>query len=110
METKARFLFTSLLLTWVLSVGGKEVTDEISCNFPAIYNFGDSNSDTGGIAAAFYQMAPQCGETFFHRQSGRGCDGRLLIDFIGNFLLLELQMPFLLVQKLTTLRLDVYYG
>ncbi|XP_060958100.1 GDSL esterase/lipase At5g14450 isoform X2 [Cannabis sativa] len=61
------------------------------CKFPAIYNFGDSNSDTGGIAAAFYQMAPQCGETFFHRPSGRGCDGRLIIDFIAK----ELGLPYL---------------
>lgn len=103
METKVRFLFTSFLLTWVLSVGGVEVREESPCNFPALYNFGDSNSDTGGIAAAFYQMAPQCGETFFHRQSGRGCDGRIIIDFIGNSLLLELL-------SLTTSRLDVYHG
>ncbi|PON46445.1 Lipase [Trema orientale] len=91
METRSRFLFTSLLLTWVLSVGGKEVQDESPCNFPAIYNFGDSNSDTGGIAAAFWQMAPQCGETFFHRRTGRGCDGRILIDFIAQ----HLKLPYL---------------
>uniref|UniRef100_A0A6N2KRS3 GDSL esterase/lipase n=1 Tax=Salix viminalis TaxID=40686 RepID=A0A6N2KRS3_SALVM len=28
------------------------------CEFPAIYNFGDSNSDTGGISAAFCPSPP----------------------------------------------------
>lgn len=27
-----------------------------SCQFPAIYNFGDSNSDTGSRSAAFLQV------------------------------------------------------
>lgn len=55
-----------------------------ACEFPAIYNFGDSNSDTGGIAAAFYPMAAPCGESYFNRPFGRASDGRLIIDFIGN--------------------------
>lgn len=55
-----------------------------TCNTPAIYNFGDSNSDTGGIAAAFYPPGPPCGETFFKRPVGRGSDGRLIIDFIAE--------------------------
>lgn len=53
------------------------------CNFPAIFNFGDSNSDTGGFSAAFGQLPPPNGETFFHAPSGRYSDGRLIIDFIG---------------------------
>jgi hypothetical protein len=55
------------------------------CNFPAIYNFGDSNSDTGGISAAFAALHPPNGETFFGHPSGRYCDGRLIIDFIGKW-------------------------
>lgn len=54
------------------------------CNFPAIFNFGDSNSDTGGLSAAFGQAPAPNGETYFHAPAGRYCDGRLLIDFIGN--------------------------
>ncbi|GAB2283725.1 hypothetical protein Dimus_018218 [Dionaea muscipula] len=54
------------------------------CRFPAIYNFGDSNSDTGGISASFLPIPWPYGSTFFHRPAGRDCDGRLLIDFIGN--------------------------
>lgn len=55
-----------------------------SCGFPAVYNFGDSNSDTGGISAAFDVIQSPNGITFFGHPSGRACDGRLIIDFIGN--------------------------
>lgn len=54
------------------------------CSFRAIFNFGDSNSDTGGLSAVFGQAPPPNGETFFHSPAGRVCDGRLLIDFIGK--------------------------
>lgn len=68
-----------ILLGWMLGVGATE----LSCRFPAMYNFGDSNSDTGGMSAAFYQMAWPFGETFFHEAIGRSSDGRLIVDFIG---------------------------
>ncbi|KAK8526393.1 hypothetical protein V6N13_017431 [Hibiscus sabdariffa] len=54
------------------------------CTFPAIFNFGDSNSDTGGLSAAFGQAPAPNGETFFHTQAGRYSDGRLIIDFIAE--------------------------
>ncbi|GAB4860818.1 hypothetical protein Ancab_035980 [Ancistrocladus abbreviatus] len=54
------------------------------CKFPAIFNFGDSNSDTGGLSAAFGQAPPPYGETYFHSPAGRYSDGRLLIDFIAQ--------------------------
>lgn len=54
------------------------------CQFPAIYNFGDSNSDTGGISASMSPVNPPYGETFFGHPAGRFCDGRLIIDFIGK--------------------------
>ncbi|XP_048331436.2 esterase-like isoform X2 [Ziziphus jujuba] len=62
------------------------------CEFPAIFNFGDSNSDTGGLAAAFpaFLYKPY-GETFFHKPAGRTSDGRLIIDFIAN----SLNLPYL---------------
>ncbi|GKV52492.1 hypothetical protein SLEP1_g59068 [Rubroshorea leprosula] len=53
------------------------------CDFPAIFNFGDSNSDTGGKSAAFHRIPYPNGETFFHKPSGRYYDGKLIIDFIG---------------------------
>lgn len=65
------------------------------CNFPAVFNFGDSNSDTGGLSALFGQFPPPNGETFFHSPAGRHCDGRLLIDFIAEGLGLPHLSPFL---------------
>ncbi|KAI3474931.1 hypothetical protein Pfo_030242 [Paulownia fortunei] len=67
----------------------------LPCDYPAIYNFGDSNSDTGGIAAAFYPPASPCGETYFHRPAGRASDGRLIIDFIAGHLGLPYLSPYL---------------
>ncbi|KAK7247380.1 hypothetical protein RIF29_42262 [Crotalaria pallida] len=54
------------------------------CNFPAIFNFGDSNSDTGGLSALFGQAPSPNGITFFHTPAGRYTDGRLIVDFIAN--------------------------
>lgn len=65
-------------LSWQAEVAGVPMR----CQFPAIYMFGDSNSDTGGRSAAFSEVPPPNGETFFGRPSGRYCDGRLIIDFI----------------------------
>ncbi|WOL14378.1 hypothetical protein Cni_G23158 [Canna indica] len=56
------------------------------CKFPAIFNFGDSNSDTGGLSAAFGPVPPPNGETFFVKPAGRYSDGRLMIDFMANTL------------------------
>ncbi|XP_038715345.1 GDSL esterase/lipase At3g27950-like [Tripterygium wilfordii] len=60
-------------------------------SFPAIYNFGDSNSDTGGISAAMWPVNAPNGETFFGKPSGRAGDGRLIIHFIAE----KLQLPYL---------------
>jgi hypothetical protein len=55
-----------------------------SCDFPAIFNFGASNADTGGLAAAFRAPPWPYGQTYFHRSTGRYSDGRIILDFIGN--------------------------
>jgi len=57
-----------------------------------IFNFGDSNSDTGGMAAVngMNLNLPE-GRTFFRRSTGRLSDGRLVIDFICE----SLQTPYL---------------
>lgn len=54
------------------------------CQFPAIFNFGDSNSDTGAVSATFGRLSLPNGQTFFGKPAGRYCDGRLVIDFIGK--------------------------
>ena len=58
-----------------------------SCGFDAIYQLGDSISDTGNFIqekpSAVYARFPY-GETFFNKPTGRCSNGRLMIDFIGK--------------------------
>ncbi|TXG56196.1 hypothetical protein EZV62_017509 [Acer yangbiense] len=53
-------------------------------DFPAIFNFGDSNSDTGGKSAAFHRLPSPNGDTFFHKPSGRYSDGFVVLDFLAE--------------------------
>ncbi|XP_050208001.1 GDSL esterase/lipase At3g27950-like [Mercurialis annua] len=61
------------------------------CNFPAIFNFGDSNSDTGSKSAAFGRIPYPNGYSFFRKPAGRFCDGRVVVDFIAE----RLELPYL---------------
>ncbi|ONK57791.1 uncharacterized protein A4U43_C09F4130 [Asparagus officinalis] len=61
------------------------------CYFSSVFNFGDSNSDTGEYSAAFDPVPPPYGETFFGMPAGRYSDGRLIIDFIVK----SLGLPYL---------------
>ncbi|KAG4383403.1 hypothetical protein AAZX31_13G063300 [Glycine max] len=67
------------------------------CDFPAIFNFGASNADTGGLAASFFVAAPKSpnGETYFGRPAGRFSDGRLIIDFLAEKFGLPYLSPYL---------------
>ncbi|KAJ4711000.1 GDSL esterase/lipase [Melia azedarach] len=88
------YLKHAILLAVTLSISSS-VTSVPTCKFPAIFNFGDSNSDTGGLSAAFGQAPFPNGETFFHSPAGRYSDGRLIIDFIAQGLGLPYLSPFL---------------
>lgn len=58
-----------------------------SSSFSAIFSFGDSLQDTGNFAHTFFNTTvsnPPYGTTFFNKPTGRFCDGRLIIDFIGG--------------------------
>ncbi|XP_058191364.1 GDSL esterase/lipase At1g09390 isoform X2 [Rhododendron vialii] len=58
-------------------------------NVPVIFNFGDSNSDTGGLVAGLgFPVNPPNGRAFFGNSAGRLSDGRLVIDFlcVGNMI------------------------
>jgi len=79
-----QFFIAVISLSQFLSIAAEETKSSQSCDFPAIFNFGDSNSDTGCMSAAFYPAALPYGETFFHEAAGRASDGRLIIDFIGT--------------------------
>lgn len=76
--------FRQILIAFVLYLVATQIVCASNCNFAGIFNFGDSNSDTGGLSAAFGQAPYPNGETFFHAPAGRFSDGRLLIDFIGK--------------------------
>lgn len=54
------------------------------CDFQGIFNFGDSNSDTGGFYSAFPAQPIPYGMTYFKTPVGRSSDGRLIVDFLGN--------------------------
>ncbi|KAJ0763319.1 putative alpha-L-fucosidase [Helianthus annuus] len=80
-------MYLQLALVYVTLLLPVSILSLPECNFPAVFNFGDSNSDTGALVAMFRQAAarPPNGETFFGSPAGRVCDGRLLIDFIGTY-------------------------
>ncbi|CAN1218920.1 GDSL esterase/lipase At4g01130 [Linum perenne] len=59
------------------------MSDSSRCEFEAIFNFGDSNSDTGGFWAAFPAQSAPFGMTYFKKPAGRASDGRLIVDFLG---------------------------
>jgi len=78
-------LVAFILLPLLVSTRAEDIINSSKpCDFPAIFNFGDSNSDTGCMAAAFYPEVSPYGETFFHEPVGRASDGRLITDFIGS--------------------------
>ncbi|XP_062110072.1 GDSL esterase/lipase At1g09390-like [Humulus lupulus] len=61
-----------------------------------IFNFGDSNSDTGGFAIGYgIIFGPPTGRTFFHRPTGRLCDGRLMIDFLCESVKIDHLSPYI---------------
>ncbi|GJT41837.1 GDSL esterase/lipase [Tanacetum coccineum] len=64
----------------------------IEFNYPAVFNFGDSNSDTGDLVAGVGDhLDPPNGQTYFKGPSGRFCDGRLIVDFLMD----AMDLPFL---------------
>ncbi|PUZ40974.1 hypothetical protein GQ55_9G466000 [Panicum hallii var. hallii] len=68
-----------------------------SC-YKRLFSLGDSITDTGNLASVAPNssvLAFPYGETFFHRPTGRFCDGRLIVDFIAEALKLPFVTPFL---------------
>ncbi|KAG2383933.1 GDSL esterase/lipase [Vigna angularis] len=87
-----KMMFLVFGLVGLLMIAGKgEDDDDKHKEYSAIYNFGDSNSDTGTFSAAFAMVFPPNGQNFPGKFPTRNCDGRLIIDFICE----ELKMPYL---------------
>ncbi|KAM5583310.1 GDSL esterase/lipase [Rosa sericea] len=86
-------LFHMLLLVSLIMI---QVGNIDSKCFSAIFNFGDSISDTGEDHAAFPDHLPvPYGSTFFKKPAGRASDGRLIIDFLAEALGLHFLTPYL---------------
>lgn len=66
-----------------------------TCDFKGIFNFGDSNSDTGGFDSAFPAQPGPYGMTYFKKPVGRSSDGRLIVDFLAEALGLPYLSPYL---------------
>ena len=77
-------LASFLLISMVMGEFSVISVECAACPFTAIFNFGDSNSDTGGLVAAFPSLSRPNGETTFNEPAGRFSDGRLIVDFIGT--------------------------
>ncbi|KAJ7296753.1 hypothetical protein O6H91_Y100300 [Diphasiastrum complanatum] len=68
--------------------------------FPALFQFGDSLSDTGNAAAIFplaltLVLNPPYGQKAFHPPTGRFSDGFLVIDYLAQHLGIPLLSPYL---------------
>ncbi|XP_010546666.1 PREDICTED: GDSL esterase/lipase At3g05180 [Tarenaya hassleriana] len=68
----------------------------ISQDFPAAFNFGDSNSDTGELTSGLgFRLRPPYGQTYFNASTGRFSDGRLIVDFLVDKMGLPFLRPYL---------------
>ncbi|KAL1211693.1 GDSL esterase/lipase [Cardamine amara subsp. amara] len=85
MENLFHNLLTLLLFVTIShTLPSLAVSFPISPNFPAVFNFGDSNSDTGELSSGLgFLLQPTYGQTYFKPpSSGRFCNGRLIVDFL----------------------------
>ncbi|XP_047314504.1 GDSL esterase/lipase At3g48460-like [Impatiens glandulifera] len=98
MSNSPPFLTTVLLLiTTTFSVAAAASSGN---TFRKIYAFGDSYTDTGNTVSSSgpsgfnYVSSLPYGTTFFHRPTNRYSDGRLMIDFVAEYLSLPLLPPY----------------
>ncbi|XP_052171338.1 GDSL esterase/lipase At1g54790 [Diospyros lotus] len=80
----------------IITLSVLPLTTPIDFKYPAVFNFGDSNSDTGGLVAGTGdRLDPPNGQIYFQKPSGRFCDGRLIIDFLMDAMDLPFLNPYL---------------
>ncbi|KAJ0229385.1 GDSL esterase/lipase [Hirschfeldia incana] len=99
MASPLKKLISSLLLVFFSAI--TVTSSEAPCRrYKSIISFGDSIADTGNyLNLSDVNHPPQAaflpyGETFFHAPTGRNSDGRLIIDFIAEFLGLPYVPPY----------------
>ncbi|XP_051144969.1 GDSL esterase/lipase At1g09390-like [Andrographis paniculata] len=90
------FSFFFMLLLFAILISTPNLAQARCKKPPIIFNFGDSNSDTGGSASGLgFPFKLPFGRSFFGRPAGRFCDGRLVIDFLCQSLNTRLLRPYL---------------
>nr|GMD13208.1 GDSL esterase/lipase At1g54790 [Ipomoea batatas] len=90
------FIFQTSVVFFIIIICSP-FANAIDLKYPAVFNFGDSNSDTGNLIAAGIGdplLSPN-GQSFFHQPSGRFCDGRLIIDFLMKAIGIPFLNPYL---------------
>ncbi|KAK7385193.1 hypothetical protein VNO78_30906 [Psophocarpus tetragonolobus] len=88
-------LVSSLLLLAIAATTLNPAIAQKQCRYPAIFSFGASNADTGGMAASLGPPKPPNGESYFHGPAGRFCDGRIILDFMAQSFGLPFVSPYL---------------
>lgn len=79
-------IFILFCIAFMCGFLGNVVSNANPLPYEAIYNFGDSISDTGNAEKDTKRLMPSnspYGSTYFKHPSGRLSNGRLIIDFIG---------------------------
>lgn len=75
---------TLLIFAWISC--HSVALSKIHINYTSFFSFGDSLSDTGNFKLSTNQTLAidrlPYGMTYFHRPTGRSCDGRLVVDFV----------------------------
>lgn len=89
-ESMKIYILLVIITSFTFGFIEKVVSNPSSRPYTAIFNFGDSLSDTGNFLASGAILFPVIGklpygQTFFKRATGRCSDGRLMIDFIGTY-------------------------
>ncbi|CAL5183551.1 unnamed protein product [Lathyrus oleraceus] len=85
---------------WLLIVLSLVFATVATSCYTSIFSFGDSLTDTGNLNFISQPQSPNCllppyGETHFHHPNGRCSNGRLVIDFIAEYLGLPYVKPYL---------------
>ncbi|XP_074327349.1 GDSL esterase/lipase At1g28590-like [Apium graveolens] len=99
---KSTLLILTILLIISLASETKVSVLASSCKrFNSIISFGDSMADTGNLLhlsssnSPPHFALPPYGETYFHTPTGRCSNGRLIIDFLAQYLEIPLVPPYI---------------
>jgi len=78
-------MFTIFFIAFTCGFLQNVISNANPLSYEALFNFGDSISDTGNAASVLHPMPnPRpYGSTYFKHRSRRMSNGRLIIDFIG---------------------------